>query len=213
MSISYAPLKRLAYEKRQAYGIKTQSLGLQKIRKVYKAEGVTIDLWNLSARIRAVYMCDDGEPSVLVNKRLPKEPRLFSLVHELKHHFVDRSLIGRGELKCGDYNANKEIEIGAEVFAAEFIYPEAEFLACLDSLGIARGRCSAKDVVMLKRACNATVSYTFLAKRLQRLGFVEVGAFDGVQFTKLEEQVFGVPIYKQSWFIQRRRVRQSMRRG
>jgi Zn-dependent peptidase ImmA (M78 family) len=49
-------------------------------------------------------------------------PRLFALVHELKHHYIDQESIRGGELKCGDYNANQIIEKGAEVFAAEFIY-------------------------------------------------------------------------------------------
>jgi len=48
------------------------------------------------------------------------------LVHELKHHYVDQKAIEDGKIKCGDYNAHEVIEKGAEVFAAEFIYPEQE---------------------------------------------------------------------------------------
>jgi hypothetical protein len=39
------------------------------------------------------------------------------------------------------------------------------------------------------------------------MGFARPGAFDRVQFQKLEEELFGVPIYKQEWFVQRRRRR------
>ena len=148
-------------------------------------------------------MCDDSDPSVAINKTLPREPKLFSLVHELKHHYVDRELIENGKIKCGDYNANQAIEIGAEVFAAEFIYPETEFLARVELLGI-QPQCSAEDVVRLKRECGACVSYQFLRKRLIRLGFSSKNAFDGVQFQKLEEQMFGLPIYKRDWFKRRR---------
>ena len=38
-------------------------------------------------------------------------------------------------IHCGDYDANEVIEKGAEVFAAEFIYPEAEFAADLQAQG------------------------------------------------------------------------------
>ena len=165
-------------------------------------------MWKLSPRIRAVYMCDDGDPSVLVSKALPKEPRLFAMVHELKHHYCDRATIARGGLKCGDYNANQVIEIGAEVFAAEFIYPEQEFLDCVVQLGIEAGGCAPEQVVELKRACAAPVSYTFLRKRLEWFEFVEPGKLAKVQFQKLEESMYGVPIYKQPWF-QRYRSQKS----
>jgi hypothetical protein len=38
-----------------------------KTRRVIAPEGVAIDLWETSSRIRAVYMCDGGDPSVLTN--------------------------------------------------------------------------------------------------------------------------------------------------
>jgi Zn-dependent peptidase ImmA (M78 family) len=72
-----------------------------------------------------MYMCDGGDPSVLVNRNLPTEPRLFAMVHELKHHYCDQTALKNGQIRCGDYNANEAIEKAAEVFAAEFIYPSA----------------------------------------------------------------------------------------
>lgn len=127
MGSEYEQLKFLARQKRQQYGVETASLNLSKARAIYKEEGITIDLWELSPRIRAMYMCEGGDQSVLVNKALPKKPRLFSMIHELNHHFVDREAIEDGKIECGDYNANRRIEVGAEVFAAEFIFPEQEF--------------------------------------------------------------------------------------
>ncbi len=202
----YESMKALAAEKRAAYSVTTKTLSLSTVRRIYKAEGIKIDMWKLSPRLRGVYMCGDGEPSVLISRTLPKEPRLFAMVHELKHHYQDRAAIARGELRCGDYNANQVIEIGAEVFAAEFIYPEQEFLDCASQLGLKQGTCTAEQVVELKRACSATVSYTFLRKRLERFHFIKVGDFAKVQFQKLEESLYGLPIYKQPWF-QRRRAR------
>jgi Zn-dependent peptidase ImmA (M78 family) len=197
-------MKQVAAEKRELYSITTGSLGLQKIRAVYKAEGILIDLWDASARIRAMYMCDDGDPSVLVNRKLPKIPKLFAMAHELKHHYCDQGALKNGEIRCGDYNANEVIEKAAEVFAAEFIFPESEFLACAESLGLERGKVTADDVVEIKRACGAQVSYKFLQKRLEWFQFIESGEFAKVKFQNLEETIYGLPIYRQPWFRARR---------
>jgi len=200
-------MKLLAAEKRLEYSISTASLGLKRIREVYKAEGVAIDLWETSHKIRAMYMCDGGDPSVLVNRNLPTEPRLFAMVHELKHHYCDQTALKNGQIRCGDYNANEVIEKAAEVFAAEFIYPAQEFLDCASSLGLEAGKVTPEEVVQLKRVCKAPVSYKFLQKRLEWFAFIERGQFAKVQFQKLEEEIYGVPIYRQPWFRARRHRR------
>ena len=51
-------------------------VGLQKIREVYKTERIAEDLWKTSHKMRAIYRCDGGDPSVLVNRSLPAQPRL-----------------------------------------------------------------------------------------------------------------------------------------
>jgi Zn-dependent peptidase ImmA (M78 family) len=101
------------------------------------------------------------------------------------------------------------IEIGAEVFAAEFIYPEQEFLACVAQLDIKVGNCTPEHVVELKRGCGAQVSYTFLRKRLEWFEIVTSGEFAKVQFQKLEESIYGPPIYKQAWFKRYRARKQK----
>src|SRR4029077_12174434 len=146
-----------------------------------------------------VYMCEDNDPSVLLNETLPKEPRLFALVHELKHHFRDRGILEGGQIPCADYNANREIEVGAEVFAAEFIFPEAEFISAAQQLNLFTKTVTPEDIVRLKRTANAPVSYQFLRKRLEFFKIVPKGQFAKVKFTVLEEEMFGVPIYKQDW--------------
>jgi Zn-dependent peptidase ImmA (M78 family) len=206
----YDEMKALARSKRTAYNISTQDLDLNSVRRIYSAEKVKIDNWSFGSNIRAVYMCDGGFASVAVNNKLPREPRLFSLIHELKHHYVDVPLIQGGQFKCGDYNANERIEKAAEVFAAEFIYPESEFLECVDSLGIVHGSCTPEDVVHLKRTCGACVSYQFLRKRLVRLGFADANVFAKVKFQNLEEQMFGTPFYKTAWFKARRATRKTV---
>lgn len=201
----YSAMKDLAREKRKEYGILTSEINISAIKKLYKKEGIKIDGdKTLSSKIRAAYFCDGDDCSVLLNSKLPREPKLFSLVHELKHHFTDRTLIEDGEIKCGDYNANQTIEIGAEVFAAEFIFPESEMLSLIQELGINRQNCISGSVVEIKRKSPVAISYTFILKRLVLLGLISRGCFANVKFQKLEEEMYP-PIYKQEWFKQRRR--------
>jgi len=190
----YEELKELARNMRERHDVQTARLGLREVRQIYKAEKVDIHYWPLPPKIKAIYMCDDGYCSVAVQKKLPDEPKLFALVHELKHHYMDQEVVMDGGMYCGDYNQNEIIEIGAEVFAAEFIYPEEEFAADIALLGI--GTWTPEDVVHLKRGCKAKVSYMYLQKRLERLGLIERGQFAKVKFKKLEEQLYGVPFYK-----------------
>lgn len=187
-------LKALAREKRVYHAVRTNSFGLREVRQIYKKEGIRIDPWPLPAKIKAMYMCADGDYSVAVQRSLPDEPKLFALVHELKHHYVDQEQIANGVVTCGDYNRNELIEKGAEVFAAEFICPEQEFSVLVKSIGISTWR--PEDIVRLKRRIAAKISYTFVRKRLERLALVNRGAFATVQFKKLEEQMFGVPYWK-----------------
>lgn len=190
----YENLLNLARQKRTELQVDTAAFGLREVRAIYSREGIKIDHWPLPRKIKALYMCDDGHCSVALQRTLPDEPKLFALVHELKHHYTDQEALGAGFVSCGDYDANELIEKGAEVFAAEFIYPEAEFTADLNALDLAFQ--DAADVVHFKRACKAKVSYRFICKRLERLGRINPCQFNGTQFQRLEEQIYGVPFYK-----------------
>jgi len=114
--------------------------------------------------------------------------------HELKHHLVDRdSLVAL----CDPSNQSAEIEIGAEVFAAELIYPERMFTENLTDMGVAKGACTARDLVVLKHETRTTLSYAGIAKRAAFLGFAPAGSLTKVGWKKLEEDVYGLPFYKQ----------------
>lgn len=144
----YHQMKQLAQQKRAEFDVDTSKLGLKKIREIYKQEKIFIDYRDIrSSRIRAAYYCDDIDSSVLIKRTLPDEPKLFSLVHELKHHFADRQGILNSELVCGDYNANKTVEIGAEVFAAEFIFPEIEMFQSLNNFAISKETITPEKIV------------------------------------------------------------------
>lgn len=190
----YEDLLALANEKRVQHSVETARFGLREARAIYAKEGIRIDYWPLPYKIKALYMCADGERSVAIQRSLPDEPKLFALIHEFKHDLRDRDALGSGVIHCGDYNQNELIEKGAEVFAAEFIYPQAEFIEDIRARQITAW--DPPTVVHFKRSCGAKVSYRYLCKRLEWLQLIAHGAFDGVKFQKLEEQLFGVPYYR-----------------
>lgn len=201
----YNEMRRLALSKRAEHDVETAGLNLTVMARVYRREGIKIDRWDLQGRkIKASYFCDDGDRSVLVNKNLPRKPKLFALAHELKHHYVDQDLLKDGRLRCGDYNRHEFIEKTAEVFGAEFIYPEDEMRELAAGMNVTAHTCSKEKVVEFKRACPACVSYTFIVKRFEWFGFCPRGAYDRVHFQKLEEELYGLPIYKQGWFKEQR---------
>jgi Zn-dependent peptidase ImmA (M78 family) len=207
----YQQMRSLALTKRAEHRVETNSLNLTAVQRIYRAEGIKIDRWDLKGRkIKAAYFCADGDCSVLLNKNLPREPKLFCLIHELKHHYVDRPTLEDGKIRCGDYNANELIEISAEVFAAEFIYPEAEMKRFATELGIGPGSCSPEAIVSFKRQCPATISYAFIVKRFEWFGFIEKGAYVKIKFQKLEESIYGKPFYTQAWFKNRRQRRSAI---
>ncbi len=209
----YQQMKALAGQKREQYGIQTNKISLTVIRQIYKKEGIKIDVWDIKgSKVKACYF-PDGTPSVMVRKSLPTEPKIFSLVHELKHHYVDRESILDGKYQCGDYNVNEVIEVGAEVFAAQFIYPDEEMLRRLNELNIQKGKCSPETIVHFKKNCGAVVSYQFLVKRLTRFGYIAEGECKNVQFKKLEESLYGLPIYKKPGFQENRRRKAAQRAG
>lgn len=193
----YDSMRQLAQLKRQQYGLKTSELGLNKMRSIYKAEGIRIDMVPKKRfkKLRAAYFCDNGDYSILITN-MPDEPKLFSYAHELKHHFVDQAKIETGIFCCDLDKNSPRIEIGAEVFAAEFIYPVAEFKQYLARLGIRSGRCTPEDVCRIKHDSIVPISYQFIVKRLNHLKIASKASFAGIQFTKLHNKIYGQPLWQ-----------------
>ena len=195
----YEDLKCLAREVRERYGFVTPRVSISDLRRIYKDEGVRIDLWPHKLKtLRGAYFNDSGGASVLISKSLPTEPRIFTMGHELKHHFVDSD---RGIVYCDQSNELEVVEIGAEIFSAELIYPEGLFRADAERLGIVLMR--PEDLVRLKITTKTTMSYAALVKRATWSGLAPKGSLDGVQWKKLEEKLYGEPVYKR---IQRARA-------
>jgi len=194
-------MKALARSTREQYGLTTPRVLKSHLREIYKDQKIRIDLWPHKLRqIRGAYFNDELGPTVMLLKGLPEDPMVFTMAHELKHHLVDSEL---AVACCSDRNANEHIEIGAEVFAAEFIFPEQDFVNALAANGVTKGACSAEAIVRLKRETRTTLSYAGLAKRATFLGLAPTGTLDGIQWKKLEEKIFGEPLYKK--LLRRRR--------
>lgn len=210
----YRSLEMLAILKRQEHNIQDKCrMSLSLMRKVYRQEGIKIDTApKRLKKVRAAYFCADGDYSVFISPSLPPEPKLFSLGHELKHHYVDQDLLMNNDrhlpmIYCFEVtNDSDRIEIGAEIFAAEFIFPMAQFKQCLNNLGIKRGSCTPEDICRLKVDNKIPMSYQSICKRFYFLGIASWGQFDKIKFTKVQEGIYGEPLYKR---IQRYRKARS----
>jgi len=187
-------MRNLALETRAKYALTSPRVLKSDMRRIYKDQGIHIDLWPYKLKkLRGAYFNDEGGPSVMLAKGLPDDPMIFTMGHELKHHLVDRDSV---VALCDPSNQKEEIEIGAEIFAAELIYPESMFCDDLARLGASLGRCTPQQIVTLKRETQTTLSYQGLAKRAEFLGYCEAGSLKKVAWKKLEESIYGMPLYK-----------------
>jgi hypothetical protein len=191
----YNELKELARSIRSEFGLITPRVMRSDLRRIYRDREIKIDLWPQKFRtLRGAYFNDENGATVMLAKGLPEDPMVFTMAHELKHHLRDA---GISVSYCDPSNEREPIEIGAEVFAAELIYPENDFARDMVERNIGFGKCHPADLVRLKRETRTTLSYSGLAKRAQFLGFSNSGALIGVKWKKLEEEIYGVPFYKQ----------------
>lgn len=198
----YEDLKTLARLTRDKYGLSPIRVLKSDLRQIFKAEGVRVDLWPHKFRnLRGAYFDDQHGPSVMIASGLPDDPTIFTMAHELKHHLADRD---RGRTLCASTNESDPIEIGAEVFAAELLFAEAEFISRLVQLGAGSGTCPPEVLVQLKHDTKTTLSYAGLSKRAEFLGFAAPKSLARVKWKAVEESLYGVPIYKR---LSTRRIR------
>lgn len=191
----YEDMKKLAHEIRDLYDLTSPRVLRSDFRRIYKDQRIRIDLWPYKFKgLRGAYFNDECGTSVLLNKSLPQDPMVFTMAHELKHHLVDRN--GQTIIYCDMSNQDEIIEIGAEVFAAEMLFPDDMFIDSMEELGINEGECEAETIVRLKRISKTTLSYAGLAKKAEFLKYVSKGSFEGVRWKKLEESIYGEPFYK-----------------
>ena len=196
-------MRSLAQENRALFNIKGASISLTKMRELYKHYDVKITLWppkgmkkSNMKKLRGAYQIIDGESHVIIDRTLPSEQRVFTMAHELKHHIEDLDLIKGGASACQITSENNYIEIGAEVFAAELIYPEVDFQEDMALMGIGTGQCTITHIEKLRQETNTTLSWSSLTKRAEFLGYAQKGSLPTSGWTKIHEQIYGEPDYK-----------------
>jgi hypothetical protein len=206
----YRRMRLLAQEQRTLFNLTSATVSLTEIRSIYKHYGVSITLWPPPGmnkakpkKLRGSYHHIDGEPTVLVDRKLPKEQRVITMAHELKHHLEDFETVKAGASACHITEENNYIEIGAEIFAVELIYPDDNFVADIENLGVVIGECNAGHIVRLKEETGTALSYASLAKRAEFLGYATAGSLPKTGWIKLHEAIYGEPDYKR---IQRYRA-------
>lgn len=195
----YEAARLLAYETREKYGLIGPCVKLSQLRAIYKQLGIKVTYWPYKFSVlRGIYINDDLGPTVMVFKGLPDDPKIFTLGHELKHHLVDNGVCSTTD------NDSALREVAAEIFAAELLLPEELFTSGLEKLGVIPSNNTLLEVqhaiVRFKKSTGTTLSYTGLAKRSERLGYVSPGMLVGTKWKKLEEELYGVPFYKRRVF-------------
>jgi Zn-dependent peptidase ImmA (M78 family) len=178
-------MRELALEVRARNGIEGSDLSMRDMWRIYCQEGIgKLDFRHGFKDLRGAYFNDDCGVTVMLAGGLPDEPTIFTMAHELKHHLVDSEA---GPLVCRTNEQTRRIEIGGEVFAAELIYPEKDFV--YDLFRLLRGMpqtLSPEVLVELKRKTNTTLSYAGLAKRTVLLRLADEKAFRNVRWGTLQ---------------------------
>lgn len=190
----YEELKSDARALRATHGLTTPRVSRSDMRRIYNYYGIRIDLWPHKLKnLRGAFFNDDIGPTVMLDKSLPDDPMIFTMAHELKHFLKDKGLT---ITYCNHQHITEPIEIGAEVFAAELIFPEQDFVEIMCKMGVNKNSCTPEQIVQLKHDTKTTLSYQGLIKRAERFQFAVPGSLANTRWKKLEEQIYGIPLYK-----------------
>ena len=181
----YYEMRELALEVRARNGIEGSDLSMREMWRIYCEEGIEkLDFRHGFKDLRGAYFNDDCGVTVMLAGGLPDEPTIFTMAHELKHHLVDSEV---GPVVCRTNEQTGRIEIGAEVFASELIYPERDFVYDLFRLLRAMPQTVSPEVLVeLKRKTNTTLSYAALAKRTVLLRLADEQAFRDIRWGALQ---------------------------
>lgn len=165
----YEDLKLLARQVRAEHGLSSPRVLPSDLMRIYACYGIEVDEWPYRFRnLRGAFINDHLGPTVMLARGLPQDPMVFTMAHELKHFFRDRDL---GISYCDQSNLNKSLEIGAEIFAAELLFPDRDFISHMSTMGIRHDQCLPKTLIQLKRKTGTTLSYAGLAIKAERLGY------------------------------------------
>ena len=182
----YYQLKVLARQVRAEHGLKSPRVVPADLHRIFAKEGIQIDYWPYRLKyLRGAFFYDELGPTIMLSGNLPLDPLVFTMAHELKHYLTDRNL---GISYCDLSNIDKSIEIGAEVFAAELLFPDQYFVEYMQRMKIRRGQCNPNTLVQLKMDTKTTLSYAGLAIRAERLGYAPTKSLTRIKgWRKLEK--------------------------
>jgi Zn-dependent peptidase ImmA (M78 family) len=188
----YEDLKLLARQVRAENGLASPRVLTSDLMRIYAKYGIFVDEWPYRFRnLRGAFINDHLGTTVMLAKGLPRDPMVFTMAHELKHFFRDRDL---GISYCDQSNLNKSIEIGAEIFAAELLFPDCDFVAHMNMMGIRRDQCLPKALIHLKRKTGTTLSYAGLAIKAERLGFAPSHSLTTIKTWRRLEALYEAPV-------------------
>ena len=186
----YDDLKRLARQVRAENGLNSARVTPADMRRIYFRNGIEVDLWPYRLRnLRGAFICDKLGTTVMLAKNLPRDPMVFTMAHELKHFYRDRNL---GISYCDQSNISRTLEIGAEIFAAELIFPDRDFIAELNKMGVRQNQCLPRTLVELKHTTGTTLSYAGLAIKAERLRFAPPNSLTKVKTWRKLERLYGL---------------------
>jgi Zn-dependent peptidase ImmA (M78 family) len=159
--------------------------------RIYAQYGIVLDEWPYRFRhLRGAFIDDHLGTTIMIARGLPQDPMVFTMAHELKHFFRDRDL---GISYCDQSNLNKSLEVGAEIFAAELLFPDRDFVAHMNTMGIRRDQCLPKTLIRLKRKTGTTLSYAGLAIKAERLGFAPAHSLTTIKTWRRLEALYSTP--------------------
>lgn len=185
----YEDLKLLARQVRAEHGLRSPRVLASDLRRIYDRHGIVIDSWPYRLRnLRGAFISDHLGTTVMLASGLPQDPMVFTMAHELKHFFRDRDL---GISYCDQSNLSKTVEVGAEIFAAELLFPDQDFIKHMRMLRVGRDQCLPKTLVQLKFKTRTTLSYAGLAIKAERLGFAPPASLTRIKTWRKLESIYG----------------------
>jgi Zn-dependent peptidase ImmA (M78 family) len=196
----YEDLKQLARQVRAEFGLRSPRVVERDLRRIYETNGIVIDDWPYRLRnLRGAFISDHLGTTVMLASGLPQDPKVFTMAHELKHFYRDRHL---GVSYCDQSNLGKTLEIGAEIFAAELLFPDKDFMAQMRIMCVGTNQCLPRTLVRLKQETRTTLSYAGLAIKAERLGYAPPRSLTTIKTWRKFAEIYGeraarVPTY--SW--------------
>ena len=185
----YEELKLLARQVRAENGLSSPRVLASDLRRIYDRHGIVIDSWPYRLRhLRGAFINDHLGTTVMLASGLPQDPMVFTMAHELKHFFRDRDL---GVYYCDQSNLSREVEVGAEIFAAELLFPDQDFIKHMRLLRVGRDQCLPKTLVHLKCDTRTTLSYAGLAIKAERLGYAPPCSLTKIKTWRKLEELYG----------------------